>query len=125
MPCPRQCRKVALEGYEESLHLTLQIELESSFAKSRFSLAPEALTGSGGFPAGKAVRAGVKDLKVLTMPSKSRHVASFDGSPYPSRGVASAFGPGGCLDSYGPGGRPRCFDWNRECSERLCTLVTR
>jgi hypothetical protein len=56
MPCPRQCRKVALERYGERLHLTLQIWLETSFAKRRFSIAPEALTGFGGFPAGKAVR---------------------------------------------------------------------
>jgi len=76
MACPRQCRKVALEGYAERLHLTFQIWLETSFAECRFSVAPEALTGFGGFPAGKAVRAGVKDRKVLTMLSKSRHVAS-------------------------------------------------
>ena len=89
------------------MHLTLQIEewswLETSFVECRFSIAPEALTGFGGFPAGNAVRVGVKDLKVLTMLSKSRHVASSDGTPWPSRGVASAFGPGGCFDSYGPG----------------------
>ena len=57
--------------------------LETSFAKCCFSIAPEALTGFGGFPAGKAVRARVKDLKVLTMLSKFRRVASSDGSPSP------------------------------------------
>src|SRR5215831_5065610 len=75
--------------------------LETSFAKCRFSIAPAYRLRRISFRLdGPSRRQGPQGL---TMLSKSRHVASSDGTPWPSRGVASTFGPGGCSDSNGPG----------------------
>jgi len=59
------------------------------------------------------------------MLSKFRHVASSDGSPQRSRGVASGSDPR-WLPRFPMGltASARCCNWKRECLERLRTLVT-